>query len=380
MEYLSGMVPLTNLSSAPSTGTTAWYLSTGSLRRRLEILARVANSLRQLHSRGLVYGDPSPSNVFVSEDPKFTEVWLIDCDNLCYTSSPAQTLFFTPRYGAPELVRGKSGFNTLTDAHAFAVMAFEVLTLVHPLIGAAVTDGPPERELAALRGELLWICAPGENTNKSEFGITPRAHVLSAKLFGIFRETFEQGLADASRRPGLEDWQRVLSWAAFATVACPSCAGSFYRSNKSCPWCGSAVTPYLSATLIDVLPELKQAKTEIAGEFNISPDTLPQSHAEAFGQVTIAEGEGRVVTDFHLNGGSPRHERFTLDFSKSGIRIENHDTPRMYVLQEQKWLRLREGADARVRLPKAGSTIAIRIGDFATRHIAMKFAVTGAPT
>ena len=44
------------------------------------------------------------------------------------------------------LVLGKSGVNTLTDAHAFAVIAFQTLCLIHPLMGDLVLDGEPELE------------------------------------------------------------------------------------------------------------------------------------------------------------------------------------------------------------------------------------------
>ena len=63
------------------------YRQTGSLRRRLELLTRLSALLADLHGNGLVYGDLSVNNVFVTSDMDFPQpnVWLIDSDNLSYT-------------------------------------------------------------------------------------------------------------------------------------------------------------------------------------------------------------------------------------------------------------------------------------------------------
>jgi DNA-binding helix-hairpin-helix protein with protein kinase domain len=126
MELLTGMQPLSALCGPPKSATSvaAWYFQTGGLRRRLALLARTADVLSALHGKGLVYSDPSPHNVFVSEANDATEVRFIDSDNIRYVSSAGLSSVFTPGYGAPEIIRGTAGVNSLTDAHAFAVMSF----------------------------------------------------------------------------------------------------------------------------------------------------------------------------------------------------------------------------------------------------------------
>lgn len=81
------------------------------------------------------------------------EAWLIDLDNLCTHSEPGRAVF-TPYYGAPEIVTGRSGATSLSDAWAFAVLAFNALTLLHPLCGDLVRDGEPELEEQALTGQV----------------------------------------------------------------------------------------------------------------------------------------------------------------------------------------------------------------------------------
>lgn len=238
MELLTGMQPLKALGAVPKdvASPAAWYLAGGGLRRRLQLLARSADALAALHGKGLVYSDPSPHNIFVSESSSATEVRFIDADNIHYASVAGMPAVFTPGYGAPELVRCASGVNSLTDAHAFSVLAFQTLSLAHPLIGDAVNDGPPEREEEALDGRLPWIDHPTDDTNRALYGI-PRPWVLSPRLLDIAGRAFGAGLRDATKRPGVSEWAERLHAAADATLTCPSCKGTYYFTEKLCPWC-----------------------------------------------------------------------------------------------------------------------------------------------
>jgi serine/threonine protein kinase len=237
MELLKGMEPINSLFSPPKgeEPSPEWYNRSGGLRRRLILLARTAGILARIHGKGLAYSDPSPANIFVSSDPNFKEVWLIDTDNLQYKSQPGSGVY-TPFYGAPELVRGESGVNTLTDVHAFAVIAFRLLTLAHPFLGDMVIDGEPELEEQALKGMLPWIEDKTDDSNRTDLGI-PRSWVLSNRLNHMFEETFGPGRTNPALRPGPGEWEERLFAAADATLACSSCGGTFYFKESKCPWC-----------------------------------------------------------------------------------------------------------------------------------------------
>jgi DNA-binding helix-hairpin-helix protein with protein kinase domain len=238
MELLTGMQPLKTLGALPNDerSSAAWYLAGGGLRRRLQLLARSADALAGLHGKGLVYSDPSPHNIFVSESPAATEVRFIDTDNIHYTSVAGAPAVYTPGYGAPELVRCTSGVNSLTDAHAFGVVAFQILSLAHPLIGDEINEGPPEREEEALSGHMPWIDHPTDETNRASYGIH-RPKVLSRKLLDLTERAFGAGLKDAAKRPGVSEWAECLHRAADATLSCASCKGTYYFTEKLCPWC-----------------------------------------------------------------------------------------------------------------------------------------------
>ena len=110
------------------------YRDTGALHRRLVALYKCSVILARLHAAGLVHGDVSPSNAFLSRHPTSREVWLIDADNLRHETLSSGSRVYTPRFGAPEIVQGQDGGRSRTDCHAFAVMAFSMLTSMHPFL------------------------------------------------------------------------------------------------------------------------------------------------------------------------------------------------------------------------------------------------------
>ncbi len=239
MELLTDMVPISKLINVPKNTNCLdeWYLQGGGLRRRLLLLARCAESLAQLHGKGLVYSDPSPNNIFISNDVNNNDIIrFIDADNLHYESSSSSINVYTPEFGAPELVMGKSGVNTLTDAHAFAVIAFKALSLVHPLMGDMVNDGEPELETQALEGKLPWIDDPEDDKNSTNQGF-PRDIVLSPYLIELSKKCFGIGLNQPSKRPGVGQWAERLYSAADCTICCPECNSTYYINQKNCPWC-----------------------------------------------------------------------------------------------------------------------------------------------
>jgi serine/threonine protein kinase len=263
MELMDGLVSLQSLmdtteqAMVDSAGSPDEYLASGGIKRRIQLLSKLARILANLHCRGLAYGDLSPANVFVSGDMEDAEVWLIDCDNICVNQRESfdSTLIegkagrvFSPGYGAPEVVRGDSYVSSLTDSWSFAVIAMKLLTTNHPFIGAFVDTGTPEDEESAFAGKLPWIYHPTDVSNTlgevNPKGI-PIDLVADQPLKGLFDSCFNRGRNTPLLRPSLSEWAEVLEKLAHLQVHCKNdlCNTSFYflpiEGKITCPFCDS---------------------------------------------------------------------------------------------------------------------------------------------
>lgn len=191
------------------------YARSGSTKRRLLALGKVAGILARLHAAGLVYGDISPNNCFIG-DGGSREVWLIDADNLRFEFACGGSTVYTPRYGAPEIVQGTDQSRPRTDCWAFAVMAFETLALVHPFIGKKVLDlnndesgwddepaadtAPADLDEQAYAGYLAYVDDQDDDSNRALSGLS-RELVLTPQLARLFQETFGAGLYETVAAP-----------------------------------------------------------------------------------------------------------------------------------------------------------------------------------
>ncbi|GFE94714.1 protein kinase domain-containing protein [Acetobacter persici] len=230
------------------------YVDTGSTRRRLFAVAKCAAILARLHGAGLVYGDISTNNAFVSMS-SVSDVWLIDADNMRLERSSGGISVYTPGYGAPELVQERDQSRPRTDCWAFAVMVFKLLALCHPFIGKKVEEPDNEEEgwdtdadvnemsmsldEQAFAGYLPFIDDEDDNSNSGTSGL-PRALVTTSELRRLFQETFAVGREHPHRRPTMVFWALELMKAADHALDCPECGMSYFaEDHEKCLYCDS---------------------------------------------------------------------------------------------------------------------------------------------
>ncbi|MFD1292616.1 hypothetical protein ACFQ5N_02100 [Lutibacter holmesii] len=252
---------------------TLWWLETGGLEKRILILKRIADTLSKLHSRGLVYGDFSLSNIFVSNDKEYSEIFFIDSDNITHDSKVG-TAVYTPGYAAPEIIQTDyhsaiSGYDTYTDDFSFAIIAYQLLTLNHPFIGDYVNEGEPELEEKAYFGEIPWVSHSSNNLNIASSGI-PTSLTISKRMMKAFQQTFEKGISQKLKRTSSFKWSEVLSGALDAVIEChnKSCNQNFFFSkNLICPFCKEQKE---FVGMARIHPLIKKMKDELKDEFSIS--------------------------------------------------------------------------------------------------------------
>lgn len=234
------------------------YIATGGLRKRLLCLIMAAITLSKIHMNGLVYGDLSLKNIFVSKEKDYHETWFIDSDNLDYLENAEcrGSGWKTPGYGAPEIYKGSP--NTMySDAFTFAMIAFVLLTDIHPFVGEASRRLEIEVdkdiyheyrdfsnydmvEELSLIANLPWIGDPiGSNDIKWPYGL-----YITNELYALFQQTFGiEGKSNLIARATLPEWIDILVNAYDHVVRCKHCGMSYYacdypgKQNNDCPWC-----------------------------------------------------------------------------------------------------------------------------------------------
>lgn len=282
MSLLEDMVPIQSL-IAPGgcADLVAFYAEGGGLRRRLVLLAKLARQLARVHGRGITYVDLSPANVFISTNPDYDALWLIDPDNMRYSVSLTETVY-TPFYGAPEVVRGDTGATTLSDRFSFAALAYKVLCQRGAFLGALIedvgwdeTDSDEDLELEAQRGAFPWVEDPVDDSNYSEGGI-PASWLLPSSIIELFQRAFGSseehgaGRDKPGERPALVEWFDALTRESMMLFTCPSCGNDrhIYANGGACTWCDS-----LERADIIYL----QSRTYVPDEDQLEPGEAPEA-------------------------------------------------------------------------------------------------------
>lgn len=223
------------------------YISTGGLRRRLLVLANIAVAFAKLHGNGFYYGDISANNIFIPKSNEFSHCRLIDADNIEYDALiKTGSGTYTPGYGSSELMQeiklniGRKP----NDVHAFAIVAFKVLTGMHPYTSGEAVLNPDDFDDAceqdALNGKLPWIYDKNDNLNATKNIINYIIdEIINSDLMFLFDMTFTQGRKTPGIRPTIYHWYNVLCKLADNTITCPNCGMSYYSNPQGCYLCES---------------------------------------------------------------------------------------------------------------------------------------------
>lgn len=215
---------------------------------------------RWLHERGVVHGDGSANNVMVSREGR---VGLIDCDG-SQLSIGITTLtcgVTTPDYCPPELqpktpAELEAFVRTpAQDTFSAAILVWQVLSAggAHLYSGKwDKSDGSRPLSTEMRIEQNAWhgaqvgpyvgrVASPAKSLPLDAYG--PR-------LVELTRRTFDDGWADPSARPTLQEWIDGLRKIRRALVPCVANPRHFYvRQRRMCPYCQVKY-----ATGIDLFP------------------------------------------------------------------------------------------------------------------------------
>lgn len=222
------------------------------------VCANLAYVFRMLHAQGLYYCDISPNNIFF--DPKTGEVLIADNDNVRIDGDGKRSVDGTLPFMAPELIRGETTPNSITDQHSLATLNFHMLFLHHPFEGSREAnihcfDEPAMRHLY---GEVpVFIFDPQNETNRPVPGRHDNAIIYwslyPSFLRHAFVRTFTEGLRDPLHARVREiEWCAVFNSLLAAITHCSSCHNENFYSRDSinlktrcigiCWSCGSPIS------------------------------------------------------------------------------------------------------------------------------------------
>lgn len=221
-------------------------------RALLTVGRELASNFLQLHSKGLCYCDISFGNVFF--DPSSGEVLICDNDNVIVNGA-ARTggVIGTPRFMAPEIVRGESLPNTETDLFSLSVLLFYIFMLHHPLEGekeAAIRSLDLPAMTLLYGKEPVFIFDPSNDSNRPVKGYHDNALAfwpLYPKFFQqLFIQAFTTGLGEPQKRVRESVWRAAMEQTSDLVIYCSKCGReNIYDTEdpeKSCWGCKLPVT------------------------------------------------------------------------------------------------------------------------------------------
>jgi len=229
----------------------------------------LSHSFLQLHARGLCYRDISFGNAFF--DPQTGEVLICDNDNVTVDSQAQGGVYGTPRFMAPEIVRGDAVPSSQTDLFSLSVLLFYMFMMHHPLEGKKeleikCLDLPAMKKLYGT--EPLFIFDPVDATNAPDPAYQKNALVFWAIYPKFLRELFTRAFTEGLRDP-LHGRVRESNWRASmvrlrdSIIYCGHCKAENFYDADARKNAASAQGCWSCKRALHTPPRLRIARSEV---------------------------------------------------------------------------------------------------------------------
>lgn len=317
------------------------------MKRRVEPTFRVlttaalelSQSFLQLHSKGLCFPTIDFGNIFF--DPSTGAIILYD-DNVTVDGRAEGEILGTPRFMAPELLRGDVPPSAQTDLFSLATLLFYIFMLHHPLEGKKESslesfDHPAMIKLYGT--DPLFIFDPDDRSNEPVPGhhdnVIAFWPIYPKFLRDTFTRAFTQGVRDPKNgRPSENEWRAAMVRLRDSILYCRCGSENFYD------------------------PEALQAS---GGK----PGLCWSCKKEIQLPARIRIGKNVVMLN-HDTRLFPHHvdEQKTYDFSKPVAEMTQHPTnPGIWGLKnvaDEKWVS--KLADGTVKDVEPGRSVSLALG------------------
>lgn len=197
----------------------------------------MTKSYKNLHDKGYSYRDISFGNLFF--DPDTGDVLICDNDNVSYNSAEDSSVYGTPRFMAPEIVRGEAKPSRNTDRFSLAVLLFYMFMLNHPLEGRleANIKCMDIHAMNQLYGtNPVFIYDPDNKKNRPVAGYQDNAIIYwplyPQKMRDLFTTSFTTGLTAPNKRITENQWLDLFTNMLQQIMPCRCGAEVFYDESK----------------------------------------------------------------------------------------------------------------------------------------------------
>lgn len=297
---------------------------TSSLKNLVTACVNLSDAFLKLHANGWCYRDISQGNVFF--DPDNGDILVCDNDNVGINESHS-TILGTPRFMAPEVVRGEARPSTQTDLFSLAVLHFFMLMNHHPLDGRKeyeihCFDRPAMERLYGR--EPVFIFDPYDHSNAPVPGFQDNAiafwAVYPTFLKDLFTQAFTTGLRDpVNGRVRETDWRTQLSRVRDSIYYCSCGAENFFDVDRLRQEGGLTTRCWSCRAALHMPPRIR------------------------IGNTVVMLNPGSQLYPHHLEGS-----RNAVDFSKPFAEVTRHpaDASRLGLknLSDQAWTATIDGA------------------------------------
>jgi serine/threonine protein kinase len=197
----------------------------------------LSDSFSELHTKGLSYRDISWGNVFF--EPLNGDILICDNDNVTISGTWDGGILGTPRFMAPEIVRGEAYPDRNSDLFSLAILMFYLLFNHHPLEGKReidihCLDLPAMKKLYGTHP--LFIFDPNDKSNYPVKGIQDNPliywKIYPTELKDLFLKSFTEGLNNPAGRLPESLWRKELSQIREHIILCTCEAENFYDVSK----------------------------------------------------------------------------------------------------------------------------------------------------
>lgn len=198
---------------------------------------QLADSFHKLHEKELCYRDISFGNFFFHG--RTGDILICDNDNVTHTKVTSAGVLGTPRFMAPEVVRGDIKPNVQTDLFSLSILIFYMLMMHHPLEGRQEKnikcfDLPAMTKLYGERP--IFIFDPINRTNRPVPGFHDNAiafwPIYTERIRHLFTENFTKGIRNPKNRITESKWRETLVDLKNSVLICDCGMENFYDVSK----------------------------------------------------------------------------------------------------------------------------------------------------